>query len=205
MITNDFPIKILLNVNHILFSTSDRDYREFDIAEWHVRGGVLIMSYDTFQNIAKKRNEVMYKSLIRPGPDILVCDEGHRLAKNTNQTSKWVNDVRTKFRIVVTGTPISNRLDEIYNLVNFVRPNYFVASKIFNKLFKEPIENGQFINSSPAAVNLMRNRSFVLNTKLKPVLQRMNISVLKLEIGKKHEFALYIQLTDKQVELYTVS
>jgi len=54
---------------------------------------------------------------------LLICDEGHRL-KNIDgtKTIQALKDCKSTMRIVLTGTPIQNDLEELYALVDFVSP-----------------------------------------------------------------------------------
>lgn len=47
-----------------------------------------------------------------PGPDFVVCDEGHILRKEGSYISKALSALRTKRRVVLTGTPLQNNLVE---------------------------------------------------------------------------------------------
>ena len=93
---------------------------------WQKDGGVLIIGYEMFRNLTNEANKkidkntqnILMKCLLNPGPDLIVCDEGHVLKNETSALSKAVKKVATSRRIILTGTPLQNKLLEcklIYN------------------------------------------------------------------------------------------
>lgn len=60
----------------------------------------------------KKIRAQYLTGLIDPGPDLVICDEGHLLKNAKTALSKAVTRIRTLRRIVLTGTPLQNNLNE---------------------------------------------------------------------------------------------
>lgn len=75
---------------------------------------VLIISYESFRNYAK----ILTESEV----GLLLCDEGHRLKNCENQTYGALMGLKTKRRVLLSGTPIQNDLTEYYSLIHFVNP-----------------------------------------------------------------------------------
>lgn len=144
------------------------------LMEWHNEGGVMILSYDMFRNLSndtgnrlrKKIKESLQTSLLDPGPDLVVCDEGHLLKNEKTSISKAMNKLRTLRRIVLTGTPLQNNLKEYYCMVQFVKPNLLGKYQEYLNRFVNPITNGQYTDSTEYDIQIMRRRAHVLHKLL---------------------------------------
>ncbi|KAG4079249.1 hypothetical protein HA402_006972 [Bradysia odoriphaga] len=182
------------------------------ISEWYNDGGVLIMGYDMYRILSsetskmkkmKKRDkESISALLVDPGPDMVVCDEGHLLKNSKTSLSKAVNRIRTLRRIVLTGTPLQNNLNEYYCMVQFVKPNLLGKYNEYLNRFVNPITNGQYEDSTPRDIQMMKKRSHILHKLLDGCVQRRDYSVLAPYLPVKHEYVVSIQLTPLQIKLY---
>ena len=168
------------------------------------------MGYDMFRNLTnadnkkfkKKQREVFNRCLLDPGPELVICDEGHLLKNEKSAINKAVNRITTPRRIILTGTPLQNNLKEYYEMVNFVKPNLMGTRKEFMNRFVNPIVNGQHSDSTDRDIRMMKKRSFILNDLLKGCMQRLDYNVLVPYLMPKQEYVITIQLTDLQKKLY---
>jgi transcriptional regulator ATRX len=104
------PLKIL-NLGEIMPST-----RAKNIKKWKREGGVLVMGDALFLNMA----DVIVDAA---QPDVLVLDEAHTMLKSSaNKGFKKLQEIQTKRRILLTGTPLQNNVTEYYRMVEFIRP-----------------------------------------------------------------------------------
>ncbi|XP_071509054.1 helicase ARIP4-like [Diadema antillarum] len=144
----------------------------------------------------------MKNALCNPGPDMVVCDEGHRIKNSHAGISQALKNIKTRRRVVLTGYPLQNNLQEYWCMVDFVRPNFLGTRHEFANLFERPISNGQCIDSTPYDVRLMRYRAHVLHSLLGGFVQRRGFNVLLSTLPPKEEHVLLVRLTSFQRGLY---
>ncbi|KAK7172885.1 hypothetical protein R3I93_002874 [Phoxinus phoxinus] len=178
--------------------------------DWFKNGGVIIMGYEVFRVLTNtdsakysEHKESFRSILLDPGPDLVVCDEGHVLRNADSSISKAMRAICTRRRIILTGTPLQNNLTEYHCMVNFIKENLLGSLKEFRNRFINPIQNGQCADSTPADVRLMKNRSHVLYQMMSGFIQRRDYSVLMSCLPPKREYVLSVRMTPLQCRLYT--
>lgn len=200
------------------------------VLEWARTGGVLLIGYELYRLLSlkkvtkrrgrktridpeveereaeehKKLLDEMHAALVKPGPDLVVCDEGHRIKNSHASISVALKQIRSKRRIVLTGYPLQNNLLEYWCMVDFVRPNYLGTKTEFSNMFERPIQNGQCIDSTPQDIKLMRYRAHVLHSLLLGFVQRRSHVVLQNSLPQKEEFVILVRMTQFQRQLYDV-
>ncbi|TTN83893.1 Helicase ARIP4 [Bagarius yarrelli] len=142
------------------------------------------------------------KALSQPGPDVVICDEGHRIKNCHASTSQALKNIRSRRRVVLTGYPLQNNLMEYWCMVDFVRPDFLGTRQEFSNMFERPILNGQCIDSTPHDVRLMRYRSHVLHSLLEGFVQRRGHDVLSTQLPVKEEHVILVRLSPLQTALY---
>ena len=76
-------------------------------------------------------------------PDVVILDEAQRIKNWNTKTAMAVKRLRSRYAWVLTGTPIENRIDELYSLVSFLDPAVFGPLFRFNREFYEFDERGR--------------------------------------------------------------
>jgi len=180
-----------------------------ELQRWHENGGIMVMGYDMYRMLATgsrtrvpKYKKAQKTTLLDPGPDIIICDEGHLLKNSEAAIAKVLAKIRTKRRCVLTGTPLQNNLIEYHCMASFVKPNLLGTLKEFRNRFVNPILNGQHADSTSYDVTIMKRRAHVLHNLLSGCVQRKDYHVLAKHLPEKHEYIISVRLTSFQQELY---
>ena len=82
--------------------------------------------------------------------DLLICDEAHRLKNAETATNQALAQLDCRRRILLTGTPLQNDLDEFYAMVDFTNPMIFGTNEQFRKQYSNPILRGREPDASDA-------------------------------------------------------
>ena len=134
--------------------------------------------------------------------ELLVCDEGHRL-KNAYGTKTSVALERSLAirRLVLTGTPIQNNLEELYAVIQFAIPWYLGTLKEFKLKYIDPIK--KYKNSSSYKPDEMCPSELLLREKLKRIMiRRTKDEVMQSILPPRVELILRVGLNGTQKSQY---
>ncbi|MFW5739238.1 MAG: DEAD/DEAH box helicase [Myxococcota bacterium] len=130
----------------------------------------------------------------------IVLDEAQAIKNPRTERFKAAIRLRGDFRLVTTGTPIENRLEELWSLFHFVNPGLLGTRDDFEKRFSVPIERFKDSGARVALRKLVR--PYILRRNKSQVLEdlpaRSEIN-MKLEMGTS-EAALYETLRQQALE-----
>jgi hypothetical protein len=123
----------------------------------------------------------------------VVCDEAQAIKNHLSQQAKAVRGLPAASRIALTGTPVENKLSELWSIMEFANPGMLGSEKAFRDRYAVPIERH---GSAEAARELRRvTQPFVLR-RLKT--DRSIIS----DLPEKQEMKVWCNLTQEQASLY---
>jgi SNF2 family DNA or RNA helicase len=103
---------------------------------------LLLLSYEMFRIYAPALDSISNLELV-------ICDEGHRI-KNAlgTKTTQALGQSCAQRRLLLTGTPLQNNLDELFAVLQFVAPGYLGTLKEFQRDFGHVIETGRLPNAT---------------------------------------------------------
>jgi SNF2 family DNA or RNA helicase len=125
----------------------------------------------------------------------LVLDEAQNIKNPSARQTQAVRRIPARFRLALTGTPVENRLLELWSIMQFLNPGYLGSQKKFRSQFGLPIERYH----DPQASQELRQQvgPFILR-RLKT-----NPAILQ-DLPEKMEMKVYCNLTEEQASLYQV-
>lgn len=123
----------------------------------------------------------------------LILDEAQNIKNNSTKQAQAARAMRAGNRIALTGTPVENRLSELWSIFNFLNPGYLGSENHFRKYFANPIER---VNDLDAAKHLK-----ALTTPF--ILRRLKTDPKIIsDLPEKLEMKVYCNLSSEQGTLY---
>ena len=120
-----------------------------------------------------------------------VLDEGQFVKNQSTRASKAVKRIDCRQRFVLTGTPIENRLSELWNLFDFLMPGYLFSHNRFVEKLERPIAQREDADATAQ-----------LNRLVRPfMLRRLKKDVLR-ELPDKIDYVRRIPLSEEERKLY---
>ena len=117
----------------------------------------------------------------------VIVDEAHRLKNKSSKVSELLKTFKMQHRVLLTGTPLQNSLDELWALLNFLEPEQFNSERDFKENF----------GSLSTAADVER-----LQTLLKPLMLRRLKEDVEKSIPVKEETIVEVELTNIQKKYY---
>ncbi|XP_030486495.2 protein CHROMATIN REMODELING 25 [Cannabis sativa] len=156
---------------------------------------VLIVSYETFRMHSSKFSH-------SESCDLLICDEAHRLKNDQTITNRALAGLSCKRRILLSGTPMQNDLEEFYAMVNFTNPGILGDATHFRRYYEAPIICGREPNATEEERKLGGERSGELSAKVNQFILRRTNALLSNHLPPKIIEVVCCKLTPLQSDLY---
>lgn len=123
----------------------------------------------------------------------VVLDEAQNIKNPEAKQTQAIRDLNAGFRLALTGTPVENRLSELWSIMHFLNPGYLGSRRNFRQRFALPIERDQDKEQAERLRNLVS--PFILRrVKTDPTVIQ--------DLPEKTETKVYTPLTAEQATLY---
>ncbi|MGE6258996.1 DEAD/DEAH box helicase [Heyndrickxia sporothermodurans] len=142
----------------------------------------VVSSIDTAKR--SPHREIIYEQ----NYDLVIIDEAHKLKNHKTKNYEFVQNLKKKFCLLLTATPIQNRIDEIFHLVSLLKPGHLGSQSGFLEKFKK---NSQSAND---------------DTRLRELVNKVMIRNRRTDTGiewtKRHVKTILIDFSQEERDLY---
>ncbi len=146
----------------------------------------------TLMNYEQVRTDVLDIN-DRLAPDIVVLDEAQRIKNWASNTARSIKLLRSPYAFILSGTPLENRIDELYSLVDFLDPEVFGPLFRFNRDFYKLDDKGR-----PEACTNLRE----LHERVRPLMLRRRKSDVENELPGRTDETRFVPMSAQQAAAY---
>jgi hypothetical protein len=125
--------------------------------------------------------------------DLIILDEGQRIKNWEAKTSRVIKGLRSRFALVLTGTPLENRLDDLYSIVQFIDDRRLGPAFRFYNRHRVVDERGKVLGYK----NLSE-----LRENLQPVLLRRTRQSVRQQLPARTNEIVRVTPTEEQIDLH---
>ena len=147
------------------------------------RADLVITSYALVRRDLEKYREVEF--------DTVVLDEAQHIKNRATQNAQAVKAIRSRNRLVLTGTPLENSVLDLWSIFDFLMPGYLGGAQDFKERYEAPIARDK---NAEAQARLAR--------RLKPFILRRLKRDVAADLPAKIEQITFCELNDEQRALY---
>jgi SNF2 family DNA or RNA helicase len=133
------------------------------------------------------------KALVATDWQCVILDEAQNIKNPEARQSQAIRKLQAKNRIALTGTPLENRLTELWSILDFLNPGYLGSKAFFQKRFAVPIEK----YGDTASLQTLRSlaQPFILRRT------KTDRTIIQ-DLPDKQEMTVFCPLTPEQAALY---
>jgi chromatin-remodeling ATPase INO80 len=172
-------------VCHFWGSTAERREQKKGLRS----ANVVVTSYQTAVADEKVLRKIKWQYMI--------LDEAQAIKSSASQRWRILLSFKARNRLLLTGTPIQNSMQELWALLHFIMPTLFDSLVEFSDWFSKDIESSATLKKAVDEESLQR-----LHTILKPFMLRRHKSDVIHELGQKTHIDLHCDLSYRQRMLY---
>ncbi|KAG8570322.1 hypothetical protein GDO81_011212 [Engystomops pustulosus] len=155
---------------------------------------VLIISYEMLLRSLEPLQSLSF--------DLIICDEGHRLKNSSIKTTSALSGLSCSRRIILSGTPVQNDLQEFFALIDFVNPGILGSLSTYRKIYEEPIIRSREPSANKEEKQLGDERASELGSLTGLFVLRRTQEVINKFLPPKIESIVFCKPTIFQLDLY---
>ncbi len=126
-------------------------------------------------------------------PDVIILDEAQRIKNWSTKTAQAVKRLASPYAFVLTGTPLENRIEEIYSITEFLDPHLFGPLFRFNREFYELNDRGR-----PAGYKNLDE----LRRRVRPIMLRRRKDEVEDQLPERVDNNYFVAMAPEQLEPY---
>jgi len=126
-------------------------------------------------------------------PDLIILDEAQRIRNWTTATARTIKQLKSRYAFVLTGTPLENKLEELFSVVEFIDGRRLGPAFRFLDEHRTEDEDGKLIGYR----GLER-----IHDQLAPILLRRTRQEVLKDLPKRTDQIRHVELTPQQAEPY---
>ncbi|KAI5092271.1 DNA repair and recombination protein RAD54B, partial [Silurus meridionalis] len=158
------------------------------------RSPVMVISYEMLLRSVDSLKKLEF--------GVVICDEGHRLKNSNIKTASALTALACERRVILTGTPVQNDLQEFYSIIEFVNPGILGTSAAYRKIYEEPILKSRQPTCTEEEKCIGEERAAELARLTGAFTLRRTQEIINCFLPGRLEWTVFCRPTELQVQLY---
>ncbi|CAM1505355.1 Fc.00g109920.m01.CDS01 [Cosmosporella sp. VM-42] len=195
------PAGLLGPLRKIAASTPQEE-RLSVVQSWATGSGILVIGHNMFKGLVSNLKEA--EELLLNKTNLVVVDEAHKMKDPNTGLHQAASRFATKTRIALTGSPLANNVEEYYQMIHWVAPNFLGPLQEFRGIYANPIQRGLWGDSTGSQKRQALKKLEALKETVAAKINRATMKMIAKDLPPKHEFVISLSPTPIQSKLYAL-